>query len=350
MFSRAVSGATRAMPCGTSMTPSRAAASRSVERATRIRDGAAGRAERTGEDPQQRRLAGARRPGQRRERARGETEGDVVEDPTSGDVEGDPGGSDRQRAARQVGGPVAPVHDVVGRHLGSSLGDPRESVPSALARYSDSRPSVGRSMYRAMADLAPRCRPGGQMLAALRYRRAQTIVVVVLSALVTTCLVLAPLYTRALEQAMVRTMLRDASAEQTGLRLSSTSQTEPAVALDPDDLEQLPPETIRRYFGAPCREHRDRRPADAAAGRARRTPPGSGRHVRAREVRRGPLPVGPGRDRGVERPGQGVRDRARGDAGRGRVRRGRELARGRPPDDPAHRRRLRADRRSLLVR
>ena len=89
------------------------------------------------------------------------------------------------------------------------------------------------------------------MLAALRYRRAQTVVVVVLSALVTTCLVLAPLYTRALEQAMVRTMLSDAPAEQTGLRLSSTSQTEPAVALTPDALEQLPPETIRGYFGPP---------------------------------------------------------------------------------------------------
>ena len=89
------------------------------------------------------------------------------------------------------------------------------------------------------------------MLAALRYRRAQTVVVVVLSALVTTCLVLAPLYTRALEQAMVRTMLRDASAEQIGLRLSSTSSTEPALALPPDALEQLPPDTIRPFFGPP---------------------------------------------------------------------------------------------------
>ena len=49
------------------------------------------------------------------------------------------------------------------------------------------------------------------MLAALRYRRAQTLVVVVLAALVTT-VVLAPLYTRALEQAMIRTMLHEATA------------------------------------------------------------------------------------------------------------------------------------------
>ena len=47
------------------------------------------------------------------------------------------------------------------------------------------------------------------MLAALRFRRAQTVVVVVLAALVTACLVLAPLYTRALEQATVRTLLLD---------------------------------------------------------------------------------------------------------------------------------------------
>lgn len=43
------------------------------------------------------------------------------------------------------------------------------------------------------------------MLAALRYRRAQALVVAVLSALVTTGLVAAPLHTRAVEQATVRT-------------------------------------------------------------------------------------------------------------------------------------------------
>ena len=104
------------------------------------------------------------------------------------------------------------------------------------------------------------------MLAALRYRRAQTVVVVVLSALVTTCLVLAPLYSRALEQAMVRTMLRDASAEQSGLRLSSTSSTEPALALTPDALEQPPPETIRPFFRTAGRELRGRHRRMPVAG------------------------------------------------------------------------------------
>ena len=89
------------------------------------------------------------------------------------------------------------------------------------------------------------------MLAALRYRRAQTIVVVVLAALVTTCLVLAPLYTRALEQAMIRMMLREATVAQTGLRLGSTSPTAPQDALDPDALEQLLPESLRTFVGSP---------------------------------------------------------------------------------------------------
>jgi hypothetical protein len=91
------------------------------------------------------------------------------------------------------------------------------------------------------------------MLAALRFRRAQTVVVVVLAALVTACLVLAPLYTRALEQATVRTLLRDAPSQDSGLRLSSTSSQEPSDALDPDALSQLLPESIKGYFGTPVR-------------------------------------------------------------------------------------------------
>jgi hypothetical protein len=87
------------------------------------------------------------------------------------------------------------------------------------------------------------------MLAALRFRRAQTVVVVVLAALVTACLVLAPLYTRALEQATVRTLLGNAPIQDSGLRLSSTSSTNPADELDPDALSQLLPETIKGYFG-----------------------------------------------------------------------------------------------------
>jgi putative ABC transport system permease protein len=89
------------------------------------------------------------------------------------------------------------------------------------------------------------------MLAALRYRRAQALVVVVLSALVTTCLVLAPLYTRALEQAVVATLLHHAAAQESGLRLASSSSTEPGIALSPEALVDLVPDTVRGRFGTP---------------------------------------------------------------------------------------------------
>ncbi|MEP6648782.1 MAG: ABC transporter permease [Lapillicoccus sp.] len=89
------------------------------------------------------------------------------------------------------------------------------------------------------------------MLALLRYRRAQALVVVVLSALVTTCLVVAPLYTRALEQAMVRTLLAEATADETGLRLAASSSTDPSLAVSPDDLAELVPDTVRDMFGTP---------------------------------------------------------------------------------------------------
>lgn len=87
------------------------------------------------------------------------------------------------------------------------------------------------------------------MLGALRYRRAQAVVVVVLSALVTACLVLAPLYTRALEQSTVTTLLRAATPTESGIRLASFSSAEPGIALDPDDLAELIPSGIRARYG-----------------------------------------------------------------------------------------------------
>ena len=89
------------------------------------------------------------------------------------------------------------------------------------------------------------------MRAALRYRRAQALAVAVLAALVTMCLVLAPLYTRALEQAMVGMTLREAPAERSGVRLASTSATDRSLAVDPDGLAALLPASIRGDFGPP---------------------------------------------------------------------------------------------------
>lgn len=55
------------------------------------------------------------------------------------------------------------------------------------------------------------------MWAAIRYRRAQALVLVLLSALIATCAVVAPLYQRALEQAQLRQAVGDASAVDTAL-------------------------------------------------------------------------------------------------------------------------------------
>ena len=89
------------------------------------------------------------------------------------------------------------------------------------------------------------------MRAALRYRRAQGLVIVLLSALVSTCLVLAPLYTRALDQALVRSLLSAAAPETSGLHLASSSPAEPVLAMTPDALLELVPPTVRGLFGSP---------------------------------------------------------------------------------------------------
>lgn len=89
------------------------------------------------------------------------------------------------------------------------------------------------------------------MLAALRYRRGQALVVVLLSALVCTGLVLAPLYARALEQATARTLLREAGPATAGLRLTATSATRPALAPTPDQLAALVPPDLRSRYGDP---------------------------------------------------------------------------------------------------
>ncbi len=83
------------------------------------------------------------------------------------------------------------------------------------------------------------------MLGALRYRRGQALVVLVLSALVTACAVFAPLYTRALEQAVVATLLDEAPVAHSGVRMSSTSASDPFLAQYPSKLAERVPADIR---------------------------------------------------------------------------------------------------------
>ena len=55
------------------------------------------------------------------------------------------------------------------------------------------------------------------MWAAIRYRRAQALTLLLLSALITACAVFAPLYERALEQSLLRDGLTRQSAVATSI-------------------------------------------------------------------------------------------------------------------------------------
>ncbi|GAB3434877.1 hypothetical protein GCM10027517_03440 [Phycicoccus ginsengisoli] len=87
------------------------------------------------------------------------------------------------------------------------------------------------------------------MWAAIRYRRAQALVLVLLSALIATCAVVAPLYQRALGQAQLKQAVGDASAVDTALTVRAGRN--PA---NPDfgsrDLEGNVQPGLRRLYSA----------------------------------------------------------------------------------------------------
>lgn len=76
------------------------------------------------------------------------------------------------------------------------------------------------------------------MWAAIRYRRAQAAVLVLLAALITACAAFAPLYERGLEQALVRSVIDEAAPADTALTArSGRSATNPelvSAALEPN--------------------------------------------------------------------------------------------------------------------
>lgn len=88
------------------------------------------------------------------------------------------------------------------------------------------------------------------MWAAIRYRRAQAVVLVLLSALIATCAVFAPLYQRALEQSLLRTSINAASVADTALVVRSGRGT-----TNPDfgsaDLAGNVPASVRVLYGEP---------------------------------------------------------------------------------------------------
>ena len=75
------------------------------------------------------------------------------------------------------------------------------------------------------------------MWLAIRYRRLQTLVLLVLSALITACAVLAPLYDRAMQQALTRLTVDAAGISDTAVQVRSSSRYE----YGPELADQPPP-------------------------------------------------------------------------------------------------------------
>jgi hypothetical protein len=94
------------------------------------------------------------------------------------------------------------------------------------------------------------------MWAAIRYRRAQAVVLVLLSALIATCAVFAPLYQRALEQSLLRTSISSASVADTALVVRSGRGTANPTFVSAD-LGGNVPGPVRALYGDPIGQMSD---------------------------------------------------------------------------------------------
>jgi putative ABC transport system permease protein len=92
------------------------------------------------------------------------------------------------------------------------------------------------------------------MWLAIRYRRLQALVLLVLAALITACAVLAPLYDRAMQQALTRLTVDSAPVSATAIQVRSLSRytfgvDRPNYApASQDQLASLLPDPARRWF------------------------------------------------------------------------------------------------------
>ncbi len=91
------------------------------------------------------------------------------------------------------------------------------------------------------------------MWSAIRYRRLQALVLLVLSALITSCAVLAPLYDRAMQQALTRLTLDSVTGGDAVIQVASISRFAYSEAADvnpatPDRLAGLLPAAARPWF------------------------------------------------------------------------------------------------------
>ncbi|HZB47623.1 MAG TPA: hypothetical protein VE547_00885, partial [Mycobacteriales bacterium] len=91
------------------------------------------------------------------------------------------------------------------------------------------------------------------MWLAIRYRRHQALVLLALSALITACAVLTPLYDRAMQQALTRLAVDGATASATAIQVRSLPRSEFAAEVAPrtptaDELAGLLPDEARPWF------------------------------------------------------------------------------------------------------
>ena len=89
---------------------------------------------------------------------------------------------------------------------------------------------------------------------ALGHRRGQTLALLAVSALITACAAFAPLYDRAMQQALVDTLLAHASHAETTVTVLSESVVDAGGetdARDPRDLEAMVPADIAAHLGPP---------------------------------------------------------------------------------------------------
>jgi putative ABC transport system permease protein len=94
------------------------------------------------------------------------------------------------------------------------------------------------------------------MWAAIRYRRTQAVVLVLLSALTATCAVFAPLYQRALEQSLLRTSISAASVADTALVVRSGRGPANPTFLS-SALSGNVPGSVRVLYGTPVGQMSD---------------------------------------------------------------------------------------------
>ena len=92
------------------------------------------------------------------------------------------------------------------------------------------------------------------MWLAVRYRRLQALMLLALSALITACTVLAPLYDRAMQQALTRLTVDAASSSATAIQVAAMSRFNSGVDIPSylpashDELASLLPESARPWF------------------------------------------------------------------------------------------------------